>query len=232
MHGARTPTAAATGTSYHPSLAYFLAPDPLAHRSRPERRQRGARRGEVGGLAAIDLYWRDTDVPLSDLGVDQSIAVGHRFAQKPEDSQPDVIRCSPYVRARETARLLSGAAALEPGVVLRVEERLRGKDFGILDRLTRLGILTREYGDRRVQVVAHQVIVNCMRYLIEQMDEHRCSASTARATCQLSGDLLSFSPGRRRRIGLSTGSGQLRRGPARSRHPVTTAPDRSTASKP
>lgn len=29
----------------------------------------------------------------------------------------------------------------------------------------------REYAGPRVLVVAHQVIVNCMRYLIEQMDE-------------------------------------------------------------
>lgn len=30
---------------------------------------------------------------------------------------------------------------------------------------------TREHGDQRVLIVAHQVIVNCMRYLLECMDE-------------------------------------------------------------
>ena len=34
-------------------------------------------------------------------------------------------------------------------------------------------MVTREYGGKRVLVVAHQVIVNCMRYLIEHMDEQR-----------------------------------------------------------
>jgi broad specificity phosphatase PhoE len=34
-----------------------------------------------------------------------------------------------------------------------------------------LEMVTREYADRRVLVVAHQVIVNCMRYLLEHMDE-------------------------------------------------------------
>ncbi|RYF38078.1 MAG: histidine phosphatase family protein, partial [Comamonadaceae bacterium] len=34
-----------------------------------------------------------------------------------------------------------------------------------------LEMVTREYAGKRVLIVAHQVIVNCMRYLIEQMDE-------------------------------------------------------------
>ena len=34
-----------------------------------------------------------------------------------------------------------------------------------------LEMITREYAGKRVLVVAHQVIVNCMRYLVEQMDE-------------------------------------------------------------
>ena len=92
-----------------------------------------------------------------------------------------------------------------------MDERLREKEFGILDRLTHFGIrqkypelgeqrahvgkfyfrppggeswcdvilrlrsllemVTREHGAQRVLVVGHQVIVNCMRYLIECMDE-------------------------------------------------------------
>jgi broad specificity phosphatase PhoE len=94
---------------------------------------------------------------------------------------------------------------------LRLDERLREKEFGILDRLTRHGIaakfpelseqrkhvgkfyfrppggeswcdvilrlrsltemITREHAGERVLVVAHQVIVNCMRYLVEGLDE-------------------------------------------------------------
>jgi broad specificity phosphatase PhoE len=228
---------------------------------------------EAGGLAVIDLSWRDIDAPLSELGIDQSIAVGQWFAQRPQDERPDVILCSPYVRARETARLLSSAAALGPGVVLRVDERLREKEFGILDRLTRLGIqqkhpeldeqrqhvgkfyfrppggeswcdvilrlrsllemMTREYGDRRVLVVAHQVIVNCMRYLVEQMDEHQilgidregdvpnCAVTSYRATRNADGepaltlDLVNF-------------VAPLREAAT----PVTTAPDLPAAPKP
>ena len=32
-------------------------------------------------------------------------------------------------------------------------------------------MMTREHGGERVLVVAHQVIVNCMRYLMENLDE-------------------------------------------------------------
>jgi broad specificity phosphatase PhoE len=93
------------------------------------------------------------------------------------------------------------------------DERLREKEFGVLDRLTKVGIrqkypelseqrahvgkfyfrppggeswcdvllrlrsvldtLTREYRRQRVLIVAHQVIVNCLRYLLERMDEQQ-----------------------------------------------------------
>jgi broad specificity phosphatase PhoE len=170
---------------------------------------------ESGGLPVIDLAWRDIDVPLSDLGIEQATAVGDWFGRLPDDARPEIILCSPYVRARETARLLAESAGLGPdqGVRLRIDERLREKEFGILDRLTRFGIqqkhpeldeqrghvgkfyfrppggeswcdvilrlrsllemMTREYAGQRVLVVGHQVIVNCMRYLLEHMDEHR-----------------------------------------------------------
>ena len=99
---------------------------------------------------------------------------------------------------------------------LRLDERLREKEFGLLDRLTKHGIrekypelakqrshvgkfyfrppggeswcdvilrlrsltemLTREHGGQRVLVVAHQVIVNCLRYLLEDLDEEQILA--------------------------------------------------------
>jgi broad specificity phosphatase PhoE len=34
-----------------------------------------------------------------------------------------------------------------------------------------LEMLTREYAGQRVLVIAHQVVVNCLRYLVEQLDE-------------------------------------------------------------
>ncbi|MEO5738526.1 MAG: phosphoglycerate mutase family protein, partial [Variovorax sp.] len=62
---------------------------------------------ESGGLAVIDLAWRDIDVPLSPLGVQQSKALAEWFDKLPPDQQPEVVLCSPYLRAKETARLVS-----------------------------------------------------------------------------------------------------------------------------
>jgi broad specificity phosphatase PhoE len=120
------------------------------------------------------------------------------------------------------------SAGLDPRQVrLRVDERLREKEFGILDRLTVRGIrerhpdlaaqrshvgkfyfrppggeswcdvvlrlrsvmemVSREHEGQRVLVVAHQVIVHCMRYLLESLEEQRCWRWTARATCPTAG---------------------------------------------
>jgi broad specificity phosphatase PhoE len=167
---------------------------------------------DAAGLPLIDIATRDMDTPLSDLGRRQAEALGHWFGELPADDRPSHVLCSPYVRAHDTARLVLAAANLRPPAVnLVCDERLREKEFGILDRLTTHGIvkhhpelaeqrrhvgkfyfrppggeswcdvilrlrslldtLTRDYRGERVLVVGHQVIVNCMRYLLERMDE-------------------------------------------------------------
>ncbi|MDO9360026.1 MAG: histidine phosphatase family protein [Polaromonas sp.] len=167
---------------------------------------------EEGGHDVIDIAHRDIDTPLSPLGEEQSTALGRWFGSLPDEEKPQVILCSPYVRALESARLLLEAARIDrKALVFRVDERLREKEFGILDRLTRHGIvarhpeldaqrthvgkfyfrppggeswcdvilrlrslvemISREHSGERVLIVAHQVIVNCMRYLIESLDE-------------------------------------------------------------
>jgi broad specificity phosphatase PhoE len=169
---------------------------------------------EASGLTTIDIAFRDIDTPLSCLGEQQAIALGHWFGALPKSGQPEVVLSSPYVRAQHSAILLMQAAGLDDGkVVLRFDERLREREFGILDRLTVAGItqkypelgaqrghvgkfyfrppggeswcdvilrlrslvemITREYAAKRVLIVAHQVTVNCLRYLLEDLDEKR-----------------------------------------------------------
>jgi broad specificity phosphatase PhoE len=167
----------------------------------------------ASGHELIDIAERDVDVPLSDLGHQQSAALGRWFAALPADGRPNVVFASPYRRARETASYLHRAGGVGDADEPIIDERLREKEFGILDRLTRYGIEQRfpdqaaararvgkfyhrppggeswtdvilrlrtfadtislHYSDPgcRVLVVAHQVIVLCMRYLIEEMDE-------------------------------------------------------------
>lgn len=96
---------------------------------------------DAAGLTKIDLDVRDVDVPLSDLGHRQAEALGHWFGALPEDERPEVILSSPYVRARQTAAAICGSL----GEVCKprgpiIDERLREREFGILDRLTTAGI--------------------------------------------------------------------------------------------
>ncbi len=175
----------------------------------------------AAGLADIDIQTRDVDVPLSPLGERQSIALGRWFAQMPDGERPDVVMISPYLRARQTAELLHTASGFNAAFTeFKVDERLREKEFGVLDRLTHVGIQQRHpeladarallgkfyfrppageswcdvilrlrsvldtislhHGGRRVLIVAHQVVVLCMRYLLEGMDEREILAIDAR----------------------------------------------------
>ena len=167
---------------------------------------------EAAGRHDIEIHLRDMDVPLSALGERQASALGRWFGALPPGEQPNVLLCSPYVRALQTAERLRVATGMPADALTVVaDERLREKEFGILDRLTVHGIrerypelaeqrrhvgkfyfrppggeswcdvilrlrsvvetITREYRGERVLVVAHQVIVNCVRYLLERMDE-------------------------------------------------------------
>jgi probable phosphoglycerate mutase len=167
---------------------------------------------ERAGLSRIEIAGRDMDVPLSALGQRQSRAVGAWFGRKPPTERPSVVLCSPYLRARQTAQLIVQEANLGSHVQA-VDERLREKEFGALNRLTKAGIkatfpqeaalraevgkfyyrppggeswcdvilrlrsllhhVQLRYGDARVLLVAHQVIVVCFRYLLEDLDEQR-----------------------------------------------------------
>lgn len=168
-------------------------------------------KAEAAGHFLIDIADRDMAVPLSPLGERQADAVGAWFGDLPSNERPTVLLCSPYVRAVQTARRMRAAAGLDDELAMICDERLREKEFGILDRLTVHGIrqqypalaeqrqhvgkfyfrppggeswcdvilrlrsvvemITREHRCERVLVVAHQVTVNCFRYLIERMSE-------------------------------------------------------------
>jgi broad specificity phosphatase PhoE len=237
---------------------------------------------EAGGLHVIDIATRDLDVPLSDLGERQAQSLGHWFGALDRRDQPQIVLCSPYTRAEQTARLLLENAGITGAVQLRMDERLREKEFGILDRLTALGIrhkypelheqrvhvgkfyfrppggeswcdvilrlrsvlemATREYAGQRVLVVAHQVVVNCMRYLIEQMSEAdilaidrrgdipNCSVTSYRAdgTEQLSDENANVNANPRMVLDLVNFLAPLRD----EGTPVTSAPDLPAAPKP
>jgi broad specificity phosphatase PhoE len=97
-------------------------------------------RAELQGLERIIMEaGRDAEVPLSPLGEQQARALGRWIGGLPHDEQPTAILTSPYLRARRTAELAVEAAGLR-GLPLVVDERLREREFGVLDRLTHHGI--------------------------------------------------------------------------------------------
>lgn len=94
------------------------------------------------GLAEINIAGRDIDVPLSPRGERQAHALGEWLQRLPGAQQPTVVLSSPYKRAQDTAHMALQSAHLDaedrPFII---DERLREKEFGILDRLTPRGVM-------------------------------------------------------------------------------------------
>ena len=169
-------------------------------------------RAHAAGLGEIDLDTRDVDVPLSDLGQVQSEALGRWFAALPQAERPTVVLTSTYLRAQQTATAIAAAGGLaKADLAFCIDERLREREFGVLDRLTSQGIESRypeqadarrrlgkfyhrppggeswcdvilrlraaldtlslHHRDERVLIVGHQVVVLCLRYLLEGLTE-------------------------------------------------------------
>ena len=163
------------------------------------------------GAERIKLSARDVDIVLSQRGEKQAQALGAWFAKAEPGDRPDVMLASPYVRARATATLFRDAGGAVSDEPVGIDERLREKEFGILDGLTTSGVasvypdqaefrrilgkfyhrppggeswcdvifrlrslmdtIALHYAGRRVMIVAHQVVVLCLRYVIENLTE-------------------------------------------------------------
>lgn len=102
---------------------------------------------ERDGVEVIPVDIRDADVPLSDGGREQAAALAGWVDE--HRAEVDVFWVSPYLRARETLAL-AGGESLSRATVL-VDERLRDRELGILDLLTRRGVALRhpEEAERR-----------------------------------------------------------------------------------
>jgi broad specificity phosphatase PhoE len=108
-----------------------------------------AAEAHAAGAHEIDVRTRDADVVLSDLGKKQARAVGAALGALSEDARPQVVFVSSYLRAQETARLACDEAGLT--LSTHVDERLRDRELGVLDRLTFEGVRARypEEAERR-----------------------------------------------------------------------------------
>lgn len=104
----------------------------------------------ASGAERLDITVNDPDIELSDLGVRQAQALGKRIAAEPADTAPTLVWVSSYRRARDTAAAILDAAGLA-SLPVTVDERLRDREQGILDRLTWRGVraLLPQEADRR-----------------------------------------------------------------------------------
>lgn len=96
------------------------------------------RKAEDEKLPTIDFPEREADVPLSEFGAKQSIALGNWF--KFQKEKPTIIVSSPYLRATETARIIAEKARFENRKII-LDERIRERELGVFDRLTKLGAM-------------------------------------------------------------------------------------------
>ena len=224
-------------------------------------------RAHAAGLARLDLDIRDADVPLSALGQQQAEALGGWFAAMPKEQQPEAVLVSPYVRAQQTAERVAQKADLpiQPRDFV-CDERLREKEFGILDRLTDAGIaqhhpeqaefrrilgkfyhrppggeswcdvilrlrsvldtISLHYDGCRVLVVTHQVVVMCLRYLMENLTEKQVLAiGTEAEVANCSVTEYAFDPGLGKAGGLALRRFNFVAPVARAGTPVTSAAD-------
>jgi len=97
---------------------------------------------ERSGAEALDVPWRDADVPLSATGEEQARALGTWWRATVDDPDRTVVLSSPYLRARRTVELALTEAGDAERVVV-VDERFRDRELGILDLLTRHGVQVR-----------------------------------------------------------------------------------------
>jgi broad specificity phosphatase PhoE len=95
-------------------------------------------KAEAEGRPEIDFPMREPDVPLSDVGVKQSMALGETFAALAAETKPTRVYTSPFLRTIDSARILAETAGIDPAAV-RSDERLREREMGIFDRLTMIG---------------------------------------------------------------------------------------------
>lgn len=227
----------------------------------------------ASGLGRIEIAQRDVDVPLSALGEEQARALGRWFAALPPTERPEVVLTSPYARAVRTAELVGEAGGLAHEAPTRcVDERLREREFGILDRLTSLGIrelhpeqaemrallgkfyhrppggeswadvilrlrsaldtLSLHHAERRVLIVGHQVVVLCLRYLLEGLSEQQILEIDAEgdvANCGVTE--YRFEPGEGHDGALKLARYNFTAPLERAGAPVTSAPDAAVAAR-
>ena len=97
-----------------------------------------ASQADAAGADVIQVGWRDADVELTPTGQAQAAALGTWLASLPADAAPQAVWSSPYMRAVRTAEIAITSGRLQ--LAIRIDERLRDRELGVLDMLTTTGV--------------------------------------------------------------------------------------------
>jgi len=89
-------------------------------------------------MTHVQVGTRDVDVPITPKGREQAREAGRFLAAT--HTPFDAVYVSPYNRTRQTADI--AIETLDPRPTRIIEERVREKEFGILEGLTRTGVKT------------------------------------------------------------------------------------------
>jgi ribonuclease H / adenosylcobalamin/alpha-ribazole phosphatase len=175
-----------------------------------------ARTAEHAGDIEIPLPFRDMDTPLTALGLTQAEALGRWFR---DQVKPNVILASPYVRTRQTTEAFCAQLSEDAQPTLRYDERLRERERGVFDGLTKKGVMERlryehdkreflgkfyhrapgaeswcdvvqrlravvdrvliQHAGQRVMIISHEVVIYCLRYILEDLSEAQILAIDA-----------------------------------------------------
>ncbi len=100
-----------------------------------------ASEAEAADAEVIEVPVRDADVELSPTGIEQAQALGRLLTDWDLGRLPESVWSSPYKRALETGRVALEVAEL--ALAIRVDERLRDRELGVLDLLTTRGVEAR-----------------------------------------------------------------------------------------
>jgi ribonuclease H / adenosylcobalamin/alpha-ribazole phosphatase len=168
-----------------------------------------SQQAEASGALVVPLLTRDMDTPLSPLGEEQAARLGAWLHG--EDIRPDIVLASPYHRTRQTTDAILDAMPVDARSILYFDERLRERERGVFDGLTRKGVelhlpkeaearqflgkfyhrasggeswcdvvqrlrpvvdrILLQHAGLKVMIVAHEVVLYSMRYILENLDE-------------------------------------------------------------
>lgn len=108
----------------------------IRHGQTPLNIAKNTRKNKSEKIWWLETDTRDMDMSLTELGMAQAEITGKNLCSN--NPKFDIIYSSPYNRTKQTTSIILNE--LDYSVPVKMEERIREKEFGVVDRLTKKGI--------------------------------------------------------------------------------------------